>query len=198
MEKDSIQNLLLEIGRQIVREKGNDALTVRKLSEASGCSVGAIYNQFSNMDNFIVIENYMTLDALGRKLAKVGRTQNPFFDLNNLVEAFVDFVLKNKNLWFMLYQFHLNKHDHVYTFLYLRKVVKVTRYLSEIVCRIVPQMERPERILSSEVLWLTVFALSSFLSKDMLDSLPKVGRKALCQILVNTYVAGLTVLESRV
>lgn len=197
MEKDSIQNLLLEIGRQIVREKGSDALTVRKLSEASGCSVGAIYNQFSNMDNFIVIENYMTLDALGRKLAKVGQTQNPFFDLNNLIEAFVDFVLKNKNLWYMLYQFHLSKHEHVYTFLYLRKVVKVTRHLSEIICRIVPQMERPERILSSEVLWLTVFALSSFLSKDMLDSMPKVGRKALCQILVNTYVAGLTVIENK-
>lgn len=197
MEKDSIQSLLLEIGRQIVREKGNDALTVRKLSEASGCSVGAIYNQFSNMDNFIVIENYMTLDSLGRRLSKVAQTQNPFFDLNNLVEAFVDFVLKNKNLWFMLYQFHLNKHDHVYTFLYLRKVVKITRRLNEIIYRIVPQMERPERILSSQVLWLTVFALSSFLSKDMLDSLPKVGRKALCQILVNTYVAGLTVLESK-
>ena len=42
MEKDNIQNLLLETGRKIVQEKGTDALTVRKLSEASGCSVGAI------------------------------------------------------------------------------------------------------------------------------------------------------------
>ena len=46
MEKDSIQSLLLEIGRQIVREKGNDALTVRKLSEASGCSVGLFITNF--------------------------------------------------------------------------------------------------------------------------------------------------------
>ena len=55
MEKDNIQNLLIETGRKIIREKGTEALTVRKLSEASGCSVGAIYNQFTNMDNFIVI-----------------------------------------------------------------------------------------------------------------------------------------------
>ena len=57
MEKDNIQKLLIDIGRQIVREKGTEALTARKLSEASGCSVGAIYNQFSNMDNFVVIQN---------------------------------------------------------------------------------------------------------------------------------------------
>ena len=36
MEKDNIQNLLLETGRKIVQEKGTEALTVRKLSEASG------------------------------------------------------------------------------------------------------------------------------------------------------------------
>lgn len=197
MEKDNIQKLLLEIGRQIVRDKGIEALTVRKLSEASGCSVGAIYNQFANMDNFIVIENYMTLDSLSRKLAKVPQTQNPYFDMNNLVEAFADFVLKNQNLWFMLYQFHLNKHEHGYSFFYLRKVTSITRRLNALVRRIVPKMEQPERILSSQVLWLTMFGLSAFLSKNILDSFPKINRRTLCQILLNTYVAGLTVLEKK-
>lgn len=197
MEKDDIQSLLLKIGRRIVQEKGTEALTVRKLSEASGCSVGAIYNQFSNMENFIVIENYMTLDALGKKLATVSQTQNPYFDMNNLLNTFVDFVLKNKNLWYMLYHFHLRKEGHSYSFFYLRKVAFITRRLSKLIQRIVPDMERPERILSTQVLWLTLFGLSSFLTKDILDSFSKINRQTLCQILLNTYIAGLTVLEKK-
>ena len=197
MEKDNIQNMLLNIGRKIVQEKGTEALTVRKLSEASGCSVGAIYNQFANMENFIVVENYMTLDALGRKLATVPQTQNPYFDLNNLLDVFVDFVLKNKNLWYLLYHFHLRKETHNYSFLYLRKVAAITSRLNALMQQIVPKMERPERILSSQVLWLTLFGLSSFLTKEILDSFSKINRKTLCQILLNTYIAGLTVIESK-
>ena len=106
MEKDNIQNLLLETGRKIVQEKGTEALTVRKLSEASGCSVGAIYNQFSNMDNFVVIQNYMTLDALASRLEKVSVTDDAFVDMNAFLHEFVNFVIENKNLWFMLHSFH--------------------------------------------------------------------------------------------
>lgn len=197
MEKNDIRNMLLKIGRRIVQEKGTEALTVRKLSEASGCSVGAIYNQFANMENFVVIENYITLEALSKKLAAVPQTQNPYFDMNSLSATFVDFVLNNKNLWYLLYHFHLRRKDHRYSITYLRQVAAITRRLNLIVQRIVPNMEQPERILSTQVLWLTLFGLSAFLSKDLLDSFSKINRQTLCQILLNTYLAGLTVLEKK-
>jgi hypothetical protein len=56
-------------------------------------------------------------------------------------------------------------------------------------------MERPESMLSSQVLWLSMFALSSFLAKDVLEPFAKADKNTICQILVNTYIAGLTVLE---
>lgn len=197
MEKDNIQNLLLETGRQIVREKGTDALTVRKLSEASGCSVGAIYNQFLNMDNFIVIQNYMTLDELSNRLEKVKKTEDAFVDMNNFLQAFVDYVIENKNLWYMLHSFHLRNNNHTFSYFYLRKVVKITGLINKLLIQLVPNMERPERILSSQILWLSLFALSSFLTKDILDSFTKVNKKTICQLMFNTYIAGLTVLEKK-
>ena len=197
MEKDNIQNLLISIGRQIVREKGTDALTVRKLSEASGCSVGAIYNQFANMDNFIVIQNYMTLDELSVELEKVKPTANPFADMNAFLQVFVDYVVQNRNLWYLLYAFHLRRNERSYSYFYLRKVVKIIGCINSLLQRILPQMERPERILSSQVLWLNLFALSSLLTKDILDSFAKIDKKNLCKIVLNTYVAGLSVLEQK-
>lgn len=197
MEKDNIQNLLLETGRKIVQEKGTEALTVRKLSEASGCSVGAIYNQFSNMDNFVVIQNYMTLDALAGCLEKVQKTGDAFADMNVFLHEFVNFVIENKNLWFMLHSFHLRNNNRTFSYFYLRKVVKITGLINKLLIQLVPNMERPERILSSQILWLTLFALSSFLTKDILDSFTKVNKETICQLMFNTYVAGLTVLEKK-
>ena len=194
MEKDNIQNLLLETGRKIVQEKGTEALTVRKLSEASGCSVGAIYNQFSNMDNFVVIQNYMTLDALAGCLEKVQKTGDAFADMNAFLHEFINFVIENKNLWFMLHSFHLRNNNRTFSYFYLRKVVKITGLINKLLMQLVPNMERPERILSSQILWLTLFALSSFLTKDILDSFTKVNKETICQLMFNTYVAGLTVL----
>lgn len=197
MEKDNIQNLLIKIGREIVREKGTEALTVRKLSEASGCSVGAIYNQFANMDNFTVIQNYITLDELGQRLDKITPSANPFNDMNKFLQVFVDFVMENRNLWYLLYSFHLTHNERVYSYFYLRKVMKIVGCVNGLLRRILPRMERPERILSAQVLWLSLFAVSSLLTKDVLDSFSKIDKNTLCQIVMNTYVAGLSVLEQK-
>ena len=66
--KDNIRQKLIEAGRMLVKEKGVDFLTARKLSEASECSIGTIYNQFGNMDEFIAEQNCLTLKELEKKL----------------------------------------------------------------------------------------------------------------------------------
>lgn len=197
MEKDELQNFLINIGRSMVQENGTDALTVRKLAEASKCSVGAIYNQFSNMDNYIVIQNCITLDELHSALSKVKRSNNVFIDMNNYLQTFVDYVLDNKNLWYMLYTFHLKHNKYRYSSFYLRKIIKIVRIVNELLKDATPRVERPERLLSAQVLWLTMFSLSALLTKDILDSFSKINRRNLCEIVLNTFVAGMTVLENR-
>ena len=149
------------------------------------------------MDNFIVIQNYMTLDELSNRLEKVKKTEDAFVDMNNFLQAFVDYVIENKNLWYMLHSFHLRNNNHTFSYFYLRKVVKITGLINKLLIELVPNMERPERILSSQILWLSLFALSSFLTKDILDSFTKVNKKTICQLMFNTYIAGLTVLEKK-
>ena len=196
MEKDNIQNLLIHIGRNIIKERGAAALTARKLSEASNCSVGAIYNQFSNMDNYILVQNYITLDELSEKLRTVGKGIDPFVDINSFLQAFVSFVLENKNLWFMLYNYHLTSNRH-FSFYYLRKVASLVKIVNEHIEKILQNMDAPERLLSSQVLWLTLLSVSSFLTNDSLNGLSKVNKTTLCKILLDTYLAGLTVLENK-
>lgn len=195
MGKDNIQENLVSKGRTLIQEKGAEFLTARKLSEASGYSVGTIYNQFGNMDNFILIQNYLTLDALYNRLAKLRASGTAYQRLNLYAQEFIDFVLENKNLWFLVHNFHLHNNSRRFSKIYLRRVVEITQLVENAFKSLFPDIPLPERILSLQVLWLSLFSLSAFLTTDTLDSFSKINKRSLCELLLNTYLAGMKVLE---
>ena len=91
--KENIRQYLIKIGRDIVETKGLEFLTARKLSEASGCSVGTIYNQFSNMDNLVAEINIQTLNNLYILMKKVRPSSKAYNNLNAYIDVFISFVL---------------------------------------------------------------------------------------------------------
>lgn len=125
--KDNIRRILISKGRLLVKEKGADYLTARKLAEASAYSVGTIYNQFGTMDNFVLEQNKQTLDELVRYMLKTPKGESSYQMLNRYLDAFVAFVLANRNLWFLLYNFHLHAEYGKLPKAYLRKLVAVTK-----------------------------------------------------------------------
>lgn len=195
MSKDNIQENLVNRGRELIKEKGADFLTARKLSEASGYSVGTIYNQFGNMDNFVLIQNYLTLDSLYGRLSKLRAAGTAYQRLNLYVREFIDFVLENKNLWFLVHNFHLHNNNRRFSKIYLRRIVQMTQLVESAYKSLFPDIKTPERILTLQVLWLTLFSLSSFLTTDALDSFSKINKRTLCELLLNSYLAGMKVLE---
>ena len=120
--KDNIRRILISKGRLLVKEKGADYLTARKLAEASAYSVGTIYNQFGTMDNFVLEQNKQTLDELVRYMLKTPKGESSYQMLNRYLDAFVAFVLANRNLWFLLYNFHLHAEYGKLPKAYLRKL----------------------------------------------------------------------------
>ena len=195
MSRDNIQENLVNKGRDLIRKNGAEGLTARKLSDASGYSVGTIYNQFGNMDNFILIQNYLTLDSLYETLSSLQAKGDAYHRLNLYTQGFVDFVLKNKNLWFLVHSFHLNNNSRRFSKIYLRRVVQITQLVEGAFKALYPKIETPERILMLQVMWLSLFSLSSFLTTDALDKFSKINKKTLCELLLNTFLAGLKVLE---
>lgn len=193
--KDNIRKTLIKTGRRLVKEKGAEFLTARKLSDASGFSIGTIYNQFGTMDGFIMEQNRLTMDELLSYMREIFADDDAYQMLNRYLDTFVAFVLANQNLWFLLYNFHLNA---VYKKLpkdYLRKMVEVTSIWQPYFDKVYPNLRPKERQLSLHVLWLALFSVSSFLTTQALDNFSRVNRKNLCKLLLNTYLAGLTVLN---
>ena len=46
-----------------------------------------------------------------------------------------------------------------------------------------------------QVVWLSLFSVSSFLTTRVLDNMGGVSKKTICKLLLNTYLAGLTALK---
>ncbi len=193
--KEEIRGDLIVKARKLLTDKGLEFLTARKLSDYSGYSVGTIYNQFKSMENLIVWENCQTLDELYEVLLSAEMGSDSYENLNRLLEKFVSFVLQHKTLWFTLYNTHFQDSIEAYEPYYLRRIIKIVRLLERNLHKLFSSVSRKERQVSTEVLFVTVFALSSLLTtgKDFAG----LEKEYVMRILFNTYLVGMSYLSEK-
>ncbi len=191
--KENIRTYLIGVGRQMVESKGMEYLTARKLSEASGCSVGTIYNQFSNMDNLIAAINLQTLKQLYDKMSQIETSKNAYKNLNTYLDIFVGYVLQNENLWFLLYNYHLRAAKQPQG--YRAMIIRMMQLWQPSFDAIYTHLNARKKKVARQVLWLSLFAMSSFLTTTIINDFRMVTKKNLCKLMLNTYLAGLAVLK---
>ena len=191
--KENIRTYLIGVGRQMVESKGMEYLTARKLSEASGCSVGTIYNQFSNMDNLIAAINLQTLKQLYDKMSQIETSKNAYKNLNTYLDIFVGYVLQNENLWFLLYNYHLRAAKQPQG--YRAMIIRMMQLWQPSFDAIYTHLNARKKKVARQVLWLSLFAMSSFLTTTIINDFRMVTKKNLCKLMLNTYLAGLAFLK---
>jgi len=194
MAKDTIQDILIKKGRELALKNGASALTARKLSELSGYSVGTIYNQFGNMEGYILLQNYITLEDLFIFMNKVPENDNPYILLNSYLDAFITYVLNNKNFWSLLFDFHLKNSSKTLSGIYLRKIYMILRLLNKPFGDLCQLKSKKERNLLLNTLWTALFSLSSFLATNQSPNYTLANKKIICKIFLNTYLAGVLIL----
>lgn len=193
--KEEIRIDLIIKSREIIKEKGVDNLTARKLAEYSGYVVGTIYNRFKSMDELVMWENCLTLDELYESLRTVEMSSDAYANLNRLLDRFVEFVLDNKNLWFTLYNFHFKNIMDNFAVFYLRRILKIIKLLENNLYKLFTKVPGIERRVSTEVLFISLFALSSLLTTER--EFARLEKKYVVKILFNTYLAGVSCLEKK-
>lgn len=191
--KEEIRIDLIVKARELLKNKGLEFLTARKLADYSGYSVGTIYNQFKSMDNLIMWENCQTLDELNEYLRKVEFGSDAYKNLNHILDKFVSFVLENKSLWFALYNFHFTNTVAKYELFYLRRIIKIVQLLENNIHKLFIKVSDKERKVSTEVLFITMFALSSLLTTE--KEFVRLEKKYVVKVLFNTYLVGMSYLK---
>lgn len=104
-----LRERLLDAAEAAIDEGGLHAIKARDLADVAGCSVGQIYNVFSDLDDLILSVNLRTLMALdlamGRAAGDVGL--DPVPRLQALGQAYLDFALSRPRRWRALFEHRL-------------------------------------------------------------------------------------------
>ncbi len=80
------------------------ALRARSVADAAGCSVGAIYGVFPDLDALILAVNGRTLDAIDAAMAQAAPGNGPAEHLIQLAETYLDYAAANQPRWSALFQ----------------------------------------------------------------------------------------------
>lgn len=195
--RDEIHKKLLKAGRLLVCEKGTEFLTARKLSEASGCSIGTIYNQFSNMDEFIAEQNEITLNEFFVFLSQAKYEGDSYKNLNIMADLLAKFVVDNRQLWFLLYNFHFQHAAYNFSYRYKKILLKVVNFANRDFYKLFANLGKQKAKAMRNVLLLALAGLSAVLSSDAVSKSKNVAPQQVAKIFLNVFLAGTKVLEEQ-
>jgi len=95
------EELVARAGR-IIETHGLAALRARELAADAGCSVGAIYNVFTDLDGLILEVSAATLREIDGAMEAVPR-EPPLRQLLGLAQAYLDYAVSHRRRWDALF-----------------------------------------------------------------------------------------------
>lgn len=107
-----LQEALIEIAQRSIASRGLIGMKARDLAAEAGCSVGAIYNVFSDLDDLVLTVNKRTLAAMETELAAAagasltgggGDADEAIARMVRLALAYLHFAASHARLWSALF-----------------------------------------------------------------------------------------------
>ncbi len=107
LRHQDLHDRLLAAAEAAIAAGGLGSLKARAVAETVGCSVGAIYGVFADLDALVLAVNGLTLDAIAEALAPGSARAKPAEHLVRLAEAYLGYAAANVPRWRALFQHRL-------------------------------------------------------------------------------------------
>lgn len=101
---EELRQLILTSAREIVERDGYAALSARAIAKAIGYSPGTLYNIFKNLDDLLLTLEISLLDDAVENLRAAAATTSGVPRVRALAQRYLDFSLRNRRLWNLLYR----------------------------------------------------------------------------------------------
>ncbi|MBK9082040.1 MAG: WHG domain-containing protein [Rhizobiales bacterium] len=106
-----LRETLIDKALEILSTEGLGAMQARRVAQLAGCSVGAIYNVFPDLDELILRANALTLKRVKaherEALAALPTTATRAERAMALAMAYVDFAFRYETAWRSLFDYRL-------------------------------------------------------------------------------------------
>jgi AcrR family transcriptional regulator len=159
--KTKLRAALIEAAEAQIEAGGLSALKARALAQEAGCSVGAIYNIFEDLDALVMAVNARTFRALGEFVSARVRAAGdvgPQTQMITMSHAYLDFALEHTYLWRALFDLEMSVDGPVPDW-YLHELIAVFALIDAPLAVLFPDMKAPERGLMVRALFSSVHGI---------------------------------------
>jgi AcrR family transcriptional regulator len=188
-KKERRRVVILEIARGLIASKGLRSLKVRDIADAAGCSIGSIYNEFSDFDGVILTVNRETVQALTARLVAVPK-DDPVRQLHGLATTYLDFATEHANLLRSLFE-HRMEQNRPFPEDILTMVMEAFNLMHEPLVRLLPDRDPMDIALLSRMLFSAVHGIISLGLEERMIAVPLESLRQQLAQFVDTYLTGL-------
>ena len=192
--RQALRGELIVAAERMIAESGLDALTARAVASDVGCSVGAIYNVFEDLDGLIVAVNSQTLARLDREIARIlpgdDQDHDPEETLVGVGHAYCRFAAEHPRLWSALFEQGL-KPDRTTPDWHMDEHVRLFSHVVGTLGQIAPNRGDDEIWALARLLFSAVHGVVSLGMHDLFIAVPSGEIEIQVETLVRAMVRGL-------
>ncbi len=181
---------LIGAAEAAVAETGLQNLRARQLAEIAGCSVGAIYGVFPDLDALILAVNARTLAAIDTALREAAPAKQPAARLVRLAQAYLNYAAANRLRWDALFQ-HRIPDGQTLPGWYIEQQNAAFSHIEQPLAVLLPSMPDGERILLARTLFSAVHGVVALGLTEKVATTPMPVLRTQLQVLVEAVCHGL-------
>jgi AcrR family transcriptional regulator len=189
--RQGLREELLAAARDIVDQHGLEQLRARDLAARVGCSLGTIYNLFSDLDALILAVNATSLEALDRAMARIA-PQEPLAHCLALAAAYLDYAVENPRLWDALFRYRLPSNKPAPDWFFALQD-RAFSHIEAPLTRLCPTMTHADRRLLGRTLFSAVHGVVALGIEQRLTPMALPILQAQISLLVSAIIHGLPV-----
>lgn len=159
--KAALRDTLVQLAEAQIAAQGLASLRARDLAAAAGCSVGAIYNVFDDLNALVLEVNGRTFRSLGASVSQAVAQAGPIHPNARLIvmsNAYLHYAAANTHLWRALFDLEMPAGDTVPGW-YLDALGKLFSIIAEPLAELFPDMSARDLDLMTRALFSAVHGI---------------------------------------
>ncbi len=173
--RKALRDTLIDLAEAEVETNGIAAIKARPLAQAAGCSVGAIYNVFGDLDDILIAVNGRTFRKLGQFVAQSLEGKDDLPPTERLVAmsyAYLDYAATHPRLWRALFDVQMST-DMEVPHWYLDELGRLFSYIDGPVQECFPEMSRDEVSLMTRALFSSIHGIVLLGLENRISGVPR-------------------------
>ncbi len=192
--RQALRSALIEAADMRIAKDGLSALTARTVASDVGCSVGAIYNVFEDLDGLIMAVNSKTLARLDREIAtslsSVSEDQSPVESLVAIGLAYCRFAAQHPRLWSALFE-QGQKTDRVIPDWHMDEHIRLFTHVLTILKELAPEQSDEQTWSQARLMFSAVHGVVSLGMHELFIAVPSDEIEMQVEVLVRATACGL-------